>query len=132
MNVPPRILVVEDNTVLAEVLRLNLHRAGFEVTVASNGALALKRLQEHGFELLITDFQMPGIDGGELCQRVRQELHMQELPILMCTAKGLEIQVDQLKSELGLSRIVFKPFSMRDIVRSARELTAAQPIVAQI
>ncbi|MGN6136504.1 MAG: response regulator [Aureliella sp.] len=123
----PRILVAEDNRVLADVLRFNLQRAGFAVTVALDGNLAIQHLRRDNFDLLITDFQMPGANGEQLCQLVRGELQLDQLPILMCSAKGLELNIDTLKSTYGVSQVIYKPFSMRQIVAFAQTLTASQP-----
>jgi CheY-like chemotaxis protein len=123
----PRILVAEDNSVLADVLRFNLQRAGFAVTVATNGAIAINYLQQEPFDLLITDFQMPGVNGEQLCKVIRGELQLDQLPILMCSAKGLELDIGSLKSEYGVTQVISKPFSMREIVALAQKLTAAKP-----
>ena len=123
----PRILVAEDNRVLADVLRFNLQRAGFAVTVALNGSLAVTHLQQETFDLVITDFQMPGVNGEQLCQVIRRELQLDQLPILMCSAKGLELDIELLKSEFGVSQVISKPFSMREIVAIAQSLTALKP-----
>ena len=123
----PRILVAEDNRVLADVLRFNLQRAGFAVTVALNGSIAVTHLQQETFDLLITDFQMPGVNGEQLCQVIRKELQLDQLPILMCSAKGLELDIESLKAEFGVSQVISKPFSMREIVAIAQSLTALKP-----
>lgn len=119
--------MAEDNRVLADVLRFNLQRAGFAVTVALDGNLAIQHLRRDNFDLLITDFQMPGANGEQLCQLVRGELQLDQLPILMCSAKGLELNIDTLKSTYGVSQVIYKPFSMRQIVAFAQTLTASQP-----
>ena len=120
-----RILIAEDNGVLSDVLSFNLRNAGFVVTVAENGLVAIEKLKVAAFDLLITDYQMPGVDGAELCKVARTELHLTNMPILMCSAKGLEINFEKLKSDFGVSKLVFKPFSMREIVSTARSLIAA-------
>lgn len=121
-----RVLIAEDNRVLADVLRFNLQRAGFVVTVALNGTLALDRLRSETFDLLITDYQMPECNGEQLCQAIREELYLNELPILMCSAKGLELDVDLLMSRYGVTKIIYKPFSMREIVSLASGLIMSQ------
>lgn len=119
---PPAILVAEDNFVLARVLKFNLERAGFSVTVAHDGAEAARLLQEQRFDLLLTDHQMPKVSGGELCRIARQELALTDLPIVMCSAKGLELDVERLRTEYQLIHLFFKPFSVRDIVTLIAEL----------
>ena len=120
------ILIAEDNGLLSDVLCFNLRNAGFEVTAAENGLVAIEKLKATAFDLLITDYQMPVVDGAELCKAVRTELHLSDMPIVMCSAKGLEINVEKLKIDFGLSKLVFKPFSVREIVSTVRELIAAR------
>jgi DNA-binding response OmpR family regulator len=119
-----RVLVVEDNRVMADVMRFNFNRAGFSVAVALNGRLAWDLLQSDVFQLVVTDFQMPEMDGGELCRRIRAESRFDGLPIILLTAKGLEIDRERLTRELGLSLILHKPFSPRQLVAAAEECAA--------
>ncbi len=121
-----RILVAEDNRVLADVLRFNLQRAGFEVTIANNGFVAIELLKQSDFQLLITDYQMPIVDGEELCKAVREQLHIERMPIIMCSAKGYEIDIERLKTHYRISRVILKPFSMREIVSLSQVLTASE------
>jgi CheY-like chemotaxis protein len=127
-DVGGRILIAEDNGVLSDVLSFNLQKAGFVVTVAENGLVAIEELKLAAFDLLITDYQMPVVDGAELCKAVRTELHLTDMPILMCSAKGLEINIEKLKSDFGISKLVFKPFSMREIVSAAQSLIAEKSV----
>lgn len=119
-----RVLIVEDNRVMADVMRFNFERAGFSATVALNGRIAWDVLQQEAFHLLVTDFQMPEMDGGELSRRIRAESRFAELPIILLTAKGLEIDRDRLTRELGLSLILYKPFSPRQLVAAAEDCVA--------
>ncbi len=115
MSAPKRVLVAEDNVVLGDVIRFNLNRSGFEVTLARNGEEALRLVSSQPFDILLTDYEMPGIDGGELCHRVRNELNLSSIRIVMCSAKGLELDREELKSRLCLEAILFKPFSIREL-----------------
>lgn len=117
-----QILVAEDNRVLSDVLKFNLLRAGFEVTVAPDGRSAIQQLQERRFGLLITDYQMPGANGEQIIQFARGTLGLSTMPIITCSAKGLELDVERLQNELQVSRVIYKPFSMREIIELIREL----------
>lgn len=121
-----RVLVVEDNRVMADVMRYNFSRAGFSTTVALNGRIAWELLQSEEFQLLVTDLQMPEMDGAELCRRIRAESRFTDLPIIMLTAKGLEIDRDRLTRELALSLILYKPFSPRQLVAAAEDCVAGK------
>lgn len=118
------VLIAEDNIVLADVLRFNLFRAGFEVTVAHTGREAADHLRDERFDLLLTDYNMPELNGEELIRLVREELGICDLPIVMCSAKGLELDVERLRQEWRLDRVLYKPFSMREVLAVARSLTA--------
>jgi two-component system, chemotaxis family, chemotaxis protein CheY len=120
-----RIVTAEDNPVMAHVVGFNLRQAGYEVFAARNGQEALTRLEQEPADLLITDYQMPILDGWELCQRVRERWSPHQLPIILLSAKGLEIDGDRLVAEGYVQRIVFKPFSPRELVRAAGELIGA-------
>ncbi len=115
MSEPKRVLVAEDNVVLGDVIRFNLNRSGFAVTLARNGEEAFRLVSTQPFDILLTDYEMPGIDGGELCHRVRNELNLSSIRIVMCSAKGLELDRGELKSRLCLEAILFKPFSIREL-----------------
>ncbi|TWU20978.1 Alkaline phosphatase synthesis transcriptional regulatory protein PhoP [Novipirellula galeiformis] len=119
-----RILVAEDNRVLADVLRFNLERSGFKVTVAYDGDMAIENLESDSFDLLITDYQMPKVDGAELCRFVRQNPALDEFPIIMCSAKGMELSIEQLQDDWKIAKLVFKPFSVREIIAVVNELLA--------
>jgi CheY-like chemotaxis protein len=118
----PRIVTAEDNPVMAHVIGFNLRQAGYEVIAARNGQEAWTRFEQERVDLLITDYQMPILDGWELCQRVRQRWSAHQLPIILLSAKGLEIDGDRLVAEGYIQRIIFKPFSPRELVRAAGEL----------
>jgi len=115
MSDAKRVLVAEDNIVLGDVIRFNLQRSGYEVSLARNGVDAFRMLAAGRFDILVTDYDMPGIDGEELCNRVRNDLKLESLRIVMCSAKGLELNRDELKARLSLETILYKPFSIREL-----------------
>lgn len=115
MSEVKRVLVAEDNVVLGDVIRFNLQRSGFAVTLARNGEEALRMVASQPFDILVTDYEMPGLDGEELCARVRNELKLESIRIVMCSAKGLELDREELKARLGIVAILYKPFSIREL-----------------
>ena len=128
---PNRILVVEDNRAMADVIRFNLSRAGYDVTVGRNGREGWEHLQTESFDLIISDYQMPEMNGEELCRLIRQDPRFDTLPVIFLSAKGLELDANTLKEELGISEVVFKPFSPRELIkiiqrRLEQELTPAE------
>ena len=117
---PQRILIAEDNAALASVVRFNLERAGFQVTVAANGRIAWEAAQRERFDLVITDYQMPEMDGGELARLLRDDENYVQTPIILLTAKGLEIELSCLREALDITATFAKPFSPREVVDSVQ------------
>ena len=113
----PHILIAEDNIAMADVVRFNLQHAGFRVTVCRNGQEAFDILSAEPFDVVITDYQMPGLNGEELCRKMRGDERLSGMPVIMVSAKGLELDVDALQDELQLQSILYKPFSPRELTR---------------
>ncbi len=125
---PLSILVAEDERVMSDVIRFNLLRAGYDVTVARNGEEAWERLQDRRANLLLTDFQMPRLTGVELCRKLRTELPDWHLPVILLSARGLELNAAALESELGITAVLFKPFSPRELMQLVAESLASAPV----
>jgi CheY-like chemotaxis protein len=121
-----KILVAEDSRVLGDVIQFNLQRAGFEVTLARNGNDAMRLLESEPFSMLVTDYEMPGLNGEQICDRVRNELHLDSLRVVMCSAKGHELDREALKAKFSLEAILFKPFSIRDLMSLLENLVSAE------
>ena len=118
------VLVAEDNPVLANVLRFNLQRIELNVTVANDGASAWGLAQRQQFDAVITDQEMPGLTGLELCQRIRGLSEYDDVPILMVTAREIELDAENLKRELGIAAVFAKPYSPNKLVRTVEDLLA--------
>jgi DNA-binding response OmpR family regulator len=104
-----KILVVEDEQHLADGLRFNLEAEGFEVTVAANGESALREISAGGFDAVVLDVMLPGIDGFEVARRLRQQENY--TPILMLTARGRPEDV-LAGFEAGTDDYLTKPFDL--------------------
>ncbi len=117
-----RALIVDDNTALARVTQFALDGAGFETATACNGRVALDLALESQFDVVITDQQMPEMNGTELCQKLRDEPNYAECPIILLTAKGLELELSKIQEEIGINATFAKPFSPSAIVKSVNEL----------
>ena len=110
-----RILVVEDEPDILEVVRYNLEQAGFQVSASDNGEAALERIEDNPPELVILDLMLPGVDGLEVCRAIKWQEATKDLPVLILTAKTDE--VDRIVGlELGADDYVVKPFSPRELV----------------
>lgn len=114
-----RILAVDDDGLVRKSLEILLREAGFEPTVASSGQEALGFLPQRHFDLLITDIRMPGMDGLQVIQAVRQycqEMKKQSIPEIVLTAYNDE-QVKQSALRLGVREFLLKPFKVDEFLR---------------
>lgn len=128
MGTTRKILIAEDSAVLGDVIRFNLQRSGFDVTLARNGDEASHLLTQKSFDILVTDYEMPGLNGEELCGYARFGLHLDALQIIMCTARGYELKRDDLQSKFNIERFLYKPFSIRELVALLESLEAKSAV----
>ena len=126
-----RIFLVEDEPDIAEVLRYNLEKEGFDVDVEERGDTALDRIRKDPPDLLILDLMLPGMDGLEIARLLQREGRTRSLPLIMLTARGEE--VDRIVGlELGADDYISKPFSPREVVlRSKAVLRRAKGAVPE-
>ncbi|MFA4829663.1 MAG: response regulator transcription factor [Thermodesulfovibrionales bacterium] len=110
-----KILIVDDEPDLAELVSYNLKKEGFEVSSASDGEEALKKIRKGNFNLVILDLMLPGIQGMELCRILRNDPKTKHLAIIMLTAKGEDVD-KILGLEMGADDYIAKPFSPRELV----------------
>jgi phosphate regulon transcriptional regulator PhoB len=110
-----KILVVDDEADIVELVSYNLKKEGFAVDSALNGEEALKCMKSEMYDLMIIDLMLPGIQGMELCRIVRRNSNTAHVPIIILTAKGEEVD-KVLGLELGADDYVTKPFSPRELV----------------
>lgn len=107
-----KILIIEDDTYISELEKDYLEVSGYEVSIVSNGQEGMRTALEEDFSLIILDLMLPGMDGFEVCRRVRAE---KDIPIIMVTAKKEEI--DKIKGfGLGIDDYIVKPFSPSELV----------------
>ncbi|MCC7146609.1 MAG: response regulator [Phycisphaeraceae bacterium] len=125
-NRRPLILLVDDETHILHVLSLRLNMAGYETLTAENGQEALDLALHHTPDLIIADYQMPLLDGLELCRRLKAAPQTADIPALMLTARGFGLhKQDQLK-DTNIQDVISKPFSPRDVLLKVKEL-AGEP-----
>lgn len=122
----PKILVIEDERSLVEVLTYNLEREGFEVVVAHDGQDGLRKAQLKLPDVVVLDLMLPGMSGLDVCRELRQGARTRAIPVIMVTAKTEES--DQLVGfATGADDYVTKPYSMKVLIqRIKKELRSAQ------
>lgn len=114
----PTVLIVEDEDNLAEALSFNLTRQGYQVVTERDGYGALRRMESDDPQLVILDIMLPGLDGFEVCRRVRTRSNV---PIMMLTARAEEVD-RVLGLEIGADDYLTKPFSLREFEARVRAL----------
>jgi DNA-binding response OmpR family regulator len=114
-----KILLVEDDRDISHLVKLHLEDEGYSVDIAADGSEGLAKAQEQAFDLVVLDLMLPGVDGLEICRRLRGETDY--VPILMLTAKASEI--DRIVGlELGADDYLTKPFSVRELVARVKAI----------
>lgn len=111
-----KILVVDDDLNICELLRLYIEKEGFSVVTANDGVEALRLFEKESPELIMLDIMLPGLDGWQVCREVRKT---SQCPIIMLTAKG-EVFDKVLGLELGADDYVVKPFEAKEVVARIR------------
>ncbi|MGL5821908.1 MAG: response regulator transcription factor [Sarcina sp.] len=110
-----RILIVDDEAHIRELIKFNLEMNGFKTIQAADGKEALEVARERQVDLIILDLMLPVIDGFEVCKEVRKDSVIGNTPIIMLTAKGEEI--DKIVGlEIGADDYITKPFSVRELI----------------
>ena len=110
-----KILIIEDDKDISRLVQYNLDKAGYACAAAFSGEDALNALKSRMFSLIILDVMLPGMDGLEVCRTLRQMERTRNIPIIMLTAKGEE--VDRIVGlEMGADDYVVKPFSPRELL----------------
>ncbi len=113
-----KILIIEDEEPLAEALRYTLGKEGYQVEVSLDGARGLERFRNDGADLVVLDLMLPGMDGLDVCKRIRSE---SRVPILMLTAKDSDLD-EVLGLEMGADDYVTKPFDTRKLIARIKAL----------
>ena len=116
-----RILIIEDDRDIVELVRYNLANEGFQVSAASDGSMGLAQVKKSPPDLLILDLMLPKLSGLEICKEIRRDEALNRLPILMLTARGEE--ADRVVGlEVGADDYVTKPFSPRELAARVKAL----------
>ena len=110
-----KILVVEDELSISELIKFNLEKSGYEVVVADTGTMALELVEQFTYSLMLLDLMLPGVDGLEVCRKVKLNNKTASMPIIMLTARNEEID-KIIGLELGADDYMTKPFSPRELL----------------
>jgi len=120
-DVMKRILVIEDDKDIVELVRYNLEKDGYQVLASTDGSTGLAQIRKAPPDLLVLDLMLPKLSGLDICKEVRKDTSLNRLPILILTAKGEE--ADRVVGlELGADDYVTKPFSPRELAARVKAL----------
>lgn len=119
------ILVVEDEGDIRELIRYNLAKEGFEVSLAETGERALTQLKNGRPDLILLDLMLPEVSGMEVCRRIRQSDEQRDIPIVMVTARGEEVDIIA-GLESGADDYITKPFSPKVLLARIRAVLRRQ------
>lgn len=111
-----RILVVEDEWRIARFLQMELEHEGFQTAIETNGRMALDRIMQEGFDLILLDVMLPELDGVEVCRRVRE---LSEVPIIMVTARD-DVGAKVTGLDSGANDYLTKPFAVPELLARIR------------
>ena len=126
-----RVLVVEDEPDVAEMIRYNLHKEGYEVRLSGNGGDALRQVKEARPDVVLLDLMVPQLNGWEVCRRLKQDPSTRAIPVIMVSGRAEEGD-KVLGFEMGADDYVTKPFSPRELLARVRAvLRRGMPAEAQ-
>ncbi|MFQ5700222.1 MAG: response regulator [Acidobacteriota bacterium] len=125
-----KIVLIEDETDIREVITYNLEREGYRVLTASDGQAGLHLVKKEAPGLVLLDLMLPGLDGTEVCRRLKADPLLQAVAIIMITAKGEESDI-VLGLGLGADDYITKPFSPRELVARVRAVLRRGPLIEQ-
>ncbi|MFN3966500.1 MAG: PleD family two-component system response regulator [Endomicrobiia bacterium] len=116
-----KILIVEDDRQVANLLSHTLSKIGYDMTISYNGNEALGVLKDTLFDLIILDVMLPDISGWELLTTIKQKTNFKNIPVLMCTEKNLVKDVEQALT-LGAVGYIIKPFELERVVKKVVDI----------
>lgn len=116
-----KILAVDDEVYILHILDFSLEAEGFEVITASNGELCVERARQERPDLIVLDIMMPVLDGYETCRRLKADPLTKDIPVILLTAKGRDVD-KRLGFEVGASEYIVKPFSPSRLIERIYEI----------
>lgn len=117
--------MVDDDPDLRKLVKLTLEfTAGWEVEVAADGTAGIEAVRSHKPDVAVVDLMMPGMDGYEMCERLREDPETAKIPVVFLTARK-ELDEGRLK-ELGVAGVVFKPFEPEQLAEELRRLCSGE------
>ncbi|MDD5066173.1 MAG: response regulator [bacterium] len=131
MKTEKKVLVVDDDTNLQNLVEETLNYEGYEVVTADNGYSAISMIKEEAPGLIILDLIIPRLDGFKLCKKLKEDIKTRNIPILVISAQTRrEVIIELLK--LGIKNFLAKPFNVNDLVKRVKELYIQSPSLPEL
>ncbi len=124
-----KVLVVDDEIHIVHVVAIKLRNNGYEVISADNGAEAFELACKEKPDIIVTDFQMPGMTGLKLVEKLRQREETRDIPVIMLTARSFAVPKEQ-QEDLRISGCLSKPFSPKELLGSIEDILYQKELVA--
>ncbi|GAB6165859.1 hypothetical protein JCM19992_18590 [Thermostilla marina] len=117
-----KVLLCDDELPILKAAQFKLQRAGYTVLTAGDGEEGWEIIERESPAIVVTDYQMPRLDGLGLIRRMREHDSTRDVPTILLTAKGFELEESELREQYGVSALVAKPFSPRHILSLVEEI----------
>ncbi len=134
-----KVLLCDDEAHILRAAEFKFKKGGYDVRCASDGEEAWESITQDLPDVVVTDLQMPRLDGLGLARRIKENPRTQHLPIIMLTARGFELSQEELNNQYGIRVLLSKPFSPRELSRIVEQIILAgskplpvQPSVPQL
>jgi two-component system alkaline phosphatase synthesis response regulator PhoP len=122
-----KVLVADDEVHIVQVVAMKLRNNGFEVVTADNGSDAYKLCCEEKPDIILTDYQMPGLTGIELIEKIRGTSGFENVPVIMLTARGFAVD-DQQREKLNIAECISKPFSPKELLNHVENVLQSSAV----
>jgi len=122
-----KVLVADDEIHIVQVVAMKLRNNGFEVVTADNGLDAYKLCCEEKPDIILTDYQMPGLTGIELIEKIRGTSGFENVPVIMLTARGFAVD-DQQREKLNIAECISKPFSPKELLNHVENVLQSSAV----
>ena len=123
----PRVLIVDDDKVIQQLLEVNLELEGYDIQTASDGEEALDKVRSFRPDLILLDVMMPKLDGREVCRRIKADPETKDTPVIFLSARAQDMDVSS-GLELGASAYVTKPFDPVDLIGTVSRVLQGETV----
>src|SRR5688572_12873963 len=125
-----RILLCDDEVHILRAAEFKFKRAGYEVVLANDGEEGWEEIQKQLPDIVVTDCQMPRLNGLGLAERIKNDPTTSHLPVIMLSGKGFELSQSEISDRYGIRALIGKPFSPRELFQQVESLLAGGEVVA--